>query len=129
MAAPRVADYVQELFKDSPVKVRTSIITSIFCFCFLRKIQNLEFLLIFSLQFFYFFFKIYLWFFCDSLIHVFSPQTSAFVHRQVEVVSDLKTLEKEYPCLAAVNRCANSKMPLTHKAVEMGFFFFLKLSN
>ncbi|XP_013767630.1 putative aminopeptidase W07G4.4 [Pundamilia nyererei] len=46
MAAPRVADYVQELFKDSPVKV--------------------------------------------------------------EVVSDLKTLEKEYPCLAAVNRCANS---------------------
>lgn len=46
MAAPRVADYVQELFKDSPVNV--------------------------------------------------------------EVVSDLKTLEKEYPCLAAVNRCANS---------------------
>lgn len=46
MAAPRVADYVQELFKDSPVKV--------------------------------------------------------------EVVSDLKTLEKEYPCLAAVNRCAKS---------------------
>lgn len=55
MAAPRVADYVQELFKDSPVKVRTSIITSIFCFCFLRKIQNLEFLLIFSLQLFFFF--------------------------------------------------------------------------
>ncbi|XP_070690469.1 putative aminopeptidase W07G4.4 [Pempheris klunzingeri] len=26
----------------------------------------------------------------------------------VEVVSDLKVLEKEYPCLAAVNRCANS---------------------
>uniref|UniRef100_A0A8P4GGG3 Zgc:152830 n=1 Tax=Dicentrarchus labrax TaxID=13489 RepID=A0A8P4GGG3_DICLA len=46
MAAPRVADYVQELFRDSPV--------------------------------------------------------------QVEVVSDLKVLEKEYPCLAAVNRCANS---------------------
>nr|XP_046243869.1 putative aminopeptidase W07G4.4 [Scatophagus argus] len=46
MAAPRVADYVQELFKDSPVKV--------------------------------------------------------------EVVSDPKVLEKEYPCLAAVNRCANS---------------------
>lgn len=46
MAAPLVADYVQELFKDSPVNV--------------------------------------------------------------EVVSDLKTLEKEYPCLAAVNRCANS---------------------
>uniref|UniRef100_A0A8C6TCH5 Zgc:152830 n=1 Tax=Neogobius melanostomus TaxID=47308 RepID=A0A8C6TCH5_9GOBI len=46
MAAPRVADYVQELFKDSPV--------------------------------------------------------------QVEVISDVKTLEKEYPCLAAVNRCANS---------------------
>lgn len=46
MAAPRVADYVQELFKDSPVNV--------------------------------------------------------------EVVSDLRTLEKEYPCLAAVNRCANS---------------------
>lgn len=46
MAAPRVADYVQELFKNSPV--------------------------------------------------------------QVEVVSDLKILEKEYPCLAAVNRCANT---------------------
>ncbi|XP_036953053.1 putative aminopeptidase W07G4.4 [Acanthopagrus latus] len=46
MAAPRVAEYVQELFKDSPV--------------------------------------------------------------QVEVVSDVKVLEKEYPCLAAVNRCANS---------------------
>ncbi|XP_029961398.1 putative aminopeptidase W07G4.4 [Salarias fasciatus] len=46
MAAPRVADYVQELFRDSPVTV--------------------------------------------------------------EVVSDLKTLEKEYPCLAAVNRCASS---------------------
>uniref|UniRef100_A0A8C5DL62 Putative aminopeptidase W07G4.4 n=1 Tax=Gouania willdenowi TaxID=441366 RepID=A0A8C5DL62_GOUWI len=46
MAAPRVADYVAELFKDSPVTV--------------------------------------------------------------EVVSDLKTLEKEYPCLAAVNRCASS---------------------
>ncbi|KAF7665093.1 hypothetical protein LDENG_00155900 [Lucifuga dentata] len=46
MAAPRVADYVQELFKDSPV--------------------------------------------------------------QVEVVSDLVFLEKEYPCLAAVNRCANT---------------------
>uniref|UniRef100_A0A8C8DQR7 Zgc:152830 n=1 Tax=Oryzias sinensis TaxID=183150 RepID=A0A8C8DQR7_9TELE len=45
MAAPRAAEYVQELFKNSPVKV--------------------------------------------------------------EVVSDLKTLEKEYPCLAAVNRCAN----------------------
>lgn len=45
MAAPRVADYVLELFKDSPV--------------------------------------------------------------QVEVVSDVKILEKEYPCLAAVNRCAN----------------------
>ncbi|KAF7200606.1 putative aminopeptidase W07G4.4 [Nothobranchius furzeri] len=27
---------------------------------------------------------------------------------QVDVVSDLKTLEKEYPCLAAVNRCANT---------------------
>ncbi|KAG5840513.1 hypothetical protein ANANG_G00189600 [Anguilla anguilla] len=26
---------------------------------------------------------------------------------QVSVMSDLKTLEKEYPCLAAVNRCAN----------------------
>ncbi|XP_053726930.1 putative aminopeptidase W07G4.4 [Synchiropus splendidus] len=46
MAAPRAAEYVQELFKDSPVKV--------------------------------------------------------------EVVSDLKVLEREYPCLAAVNRCANS---------------------
>ncbi|XP_071339345.1 putative aminopeptidase W07G4.4 [Trachinotus anak] len=46
MAAPRVTEYVQALFKDSPV--------------------------------------------------------------QVEVVSDLKILEKEYPCLAAVNRCANS---------------------
>ncbi|KAM9743258.1 putative aminopeptidase W07G4.4 [Menidia menidia] len=45
MAAPRVAEYVQEMFKNSPVRV--------------------------------------------------------------EVVSDLKTLEKEYPCLAAVNRCAN----------------------
>ncbi|KAJ0068084.1 hypothetical protein NL108_015561 [Boleophthalmus pectinirostris] len=45
MAAPRVAQYVQELFKDSPV--------------------------------------------------------------QVEVVSDVNILEKEYPCLAAVNRCAN----------------------
>uniref|UniRef100_A0AAR2JQJ7 Cytosol aminopeptidase domain-containing protein n=1 Tax=Pygocentrus nattereri TaxID=42514 RepID=A0AAR2JQJ7_PYGNA len=48
MAAPRVAEYVKELFKNSPV--------------------------------------------------------------QVKVVSDLSTLEKEYPCLAAVNRCANSKM-------------------
>ncbi|KAG7273147.1 hypothetical protein CRUP_034545 [Coryphaenoides rupestris] len=46
MAAPRVAEYVLELFKDSPV--------------------------------------------------------------QVEVVSDVKVLEKEYPCLAAVNRCANA---------------------
>ncbi|XP_051950434.1 putative aminopeptidase W07G4.4 [Xyrauchen texanus] len=46
MAAPRVADYVQTVFKDSPVKVT--------------------------------------------------------------VVSDLNTLEKEYPCLAAVNRCANT---------------------
>ncbi|XP_065103472.1 putative aminopeptidase W07G4.4 [Paramisgurnus dabryanus] len=46
MAAPRVAEYVQAVFKDSPVKVT--------------------------------------------------------------VVSDLKTLEKEYPCLAAVNRCANT---------------------
>ncbi|XP_030593412.1 putative aminopeptidase W07G4.4 [Archocentrus centrarchus] len=46
MAAPRVAEYIQELFKNSPV--------------------------------------------------------------QVEVVSNLKTLEKEYPCLAAVNRCANT---------------------
>ncbi|XP_037536214.1 putative aminopeptidase W07G4.4 [Nematolebias whitei] len=46
MAAPRVAEYIQELFKNSPVKV--------------------------------------------------------------EVISDLKTLEKEYPCLAAVNRCASS---------------------
>ncbi|XP_034726970.1 putative aminopeptidase W07G4.4 [Etheostoma cragini] len=46
MAAPRVAEYVQELFKDTPV--------------------------------------------------------------QVEVVSDVKVLEKEYPCLAAVNRCADS---------------------
>ncbi|XP_047448665.1 putative aminopeptidase W07G4.4 [Mugil cephalus] len=45
MAAPRVAEYVQELFKDTLVTV--------------------------------------------------------------EVVSDVKTLEKEYPCLAAVNRCAN----------------------
>uniref|UniRef100_A0A1A8NAU4 Cytosol aminopeptidase domain-containing protein n=1 Tax=Nothobranchius rachovii TaxID=451742 RepID=A0A1A8NAU4_9TELE len=46
MAAPRAAEYVQELFKNSPVKV--------------------------------------------------------------DVISDLKTLEKEYPCLAAVNRCANT---------------------
>ncbi|XP_036434331.1 putative aminopeptidase W07G4.4 [Colossoma macropomum] len=46
MAAPRVAEYVKELFKNSPV--------------------------------------------------------------QVKVVSDLSTLEKEYPCLAAVNRCANT---------------------
>ncbi|XP_061585434.1 putative aminopeptidase W07G4.4 [Cololabis saira] len=46
MAAPHVAEYVQELFKNTPVKV--------------------------------------------------------------EVVSSVKTLEKEYPCLAAVNRCANS---------------------
>ncbi|XP_029572571.1 putative aminopeptidase W07G4.4 [Salmo trutta] len=46
MAAPRVAEYVQALFKESPV--------------------------------------------------------------QVDVVSDLKVLEKEYPCLAAVNRCANA---------------------
>ncbi|XP_027007319.1 putative aminopeptidase W07G4.4 isoform X2 [Tachysurus fulvidraco] len=46
MAAPRVADYVQEVFKDTCV--------------------------------------------------------------QVKVVSDLRTLEKEYPCLAAVNRCANN---------------------
>jgi len=45
MAAPRVAEYVQELFKDSPV--------------------------------------------------------------QVEVLKDVRVLEKEYPCLAAVNRCAN----------------------
>nr|XP_057926739.1 putative aminopeptidase W07G4.4 [Doryrhamphus excisus] len=46
MASPRVAEYVTELFKDSPV--------------------------------------------------------------QVEVISDLNHLEKEYPCLAAVNRCASS---------------------
>ncbi|MEQ2203364.1 hypothetical protein XENOCAPTIV_029226 [Xenoophorus captivus] len=43
MAAPRVAEYVQELFKNSPV--------------------------------------------------------------EVEVLSNVKVLEKEYPCLAAVNRC------------------------
>lgn len=29
---------------------------------------------------------------------------------QVEVVSDVKVLEKEYPCLAAVNRCANCRI-------------------
>ncbi|TRY55483.1 hypothetical protein DNTS_027872 [Danionella cerebrum] len=46
MAAPRAAEYVKAVFKDSPVAVT--------------------------------------------------------------VVSDLNTLEKEYPCLAAVNRCANS---------------------
>jgi len=46
MAAPRVAEYVEELFKDSPV--------------------------------------------------------------QVEVLKDVHVLEKEYPCLAAVNRCANA---------------------
>uniref|UniRef100_A0A672MKS1 Putative aminopeptidase W07G4.4 n=1 Tax=Sinocyclocheilus grahami TaxID=75366 RepID=A0A672MKS1_SINGR len=46
MAAPRVAEYVQAVFKDSPVTVT--------------------------------------------------------------VVSNLNTLEKEYPCLAAVNRCANT---------------------
>ncbi|XP_061672835.1 putative aminopeptidase W07G4.4 [Syngnathoides biaculeatus] len=46
MAAPRVADYVAELFKDGPV--------------------------------------------------------------QVAVIDDVKVLEREYPCLAAVNRCANS---------------------
>ncbi|MBN3294979.1 YH24 aminopeptidase, partial [Amia calva] len=45
MAAPRVAEYVQEVFKDSPV--------------------------------------------------------------EVSVVSDVEKLEKEYPCLAAVNRCAH----------------------
>jgi leucyl aminopeptidase len=27
----------------------------------------------------------------------------------VEVVSDVKTIEKEYPLFAAVNRCANGK--------------------
>ncbi|XP_014849435.1 PREDICTED: putative aminopeptidase W07G4.4 [Poecilia mexicana] len=46
MAAPRVAEYVQELFKNSPV--------------------------------------------------------------EVEVLSNVNALEKEYPCLAAVNRCANN---------------------
>ncbi|KAF4070455.1 hypothetical protein AMELA_G00285760 [Ameiurus melas] len=46
MAAPRAAEYVQEVFKDTNV--------------------------------------------------------------QVKVVSDLRMLEKEYPCLAAVNRCANT---------------------
>ncbi|XP_056157971.1 putative aminopeptidase W07G4.4, partial [Lampris incognitus] len=46
MAAPRVAEYVQNLFRDSLV--------------------------------------------------------------QVEVLSDVKALEREYPCLAAVNRCANT---------------------
>ncbi|XP_041955918.1 putative aminopeptidase W07G4.4 [Alosa sapidissima] len=46
MAAPRVAEYVQAVFKDSPVEVK--------------------------------------------------------------VMSDLAVLEKEYPCLAAVNRCANA---------------------
>ncbi|KAB5567819.1 hypothetical protein PHYPO_G00237220 [Pangasianodon hypophthalmus] len=46
MAAPRVAEYVQEVFKDTSV--------------------------------------------------------------QVKVVSDLRMLEKDYPCLAAVNRCANT---------------------
>uniref|UniRef100_A0A3B1IP95 Zgc:152830 n=1 Tax=Astyanax mexicanus TaxID=7994 RepID=A0A3B1IP95_ASTMX len=46
MAAPRVAEYVKEVFKNTPV--------------------------------------------------------------QVKVVDDLNTLEKEYPCLAAVNRCANN---------------------
>lgn len=64
MAAPRVADYVQELFKDSPVKVRTSIITSIFCFCFFFK-KNSEFGIFVDLfsvyNFFYFlFFKIFI---------------------------------------------------------------------
>lgn len=28
---------------------------------------------------------------------------------QVEVLCDPTVLEKEYPCLAAVNRCANSR--------------------
>lgn len=28
----------------------------------------------------------------------------------MEVVSDVKVLEKEYPCLAAVNRCANCRL-------------------
>ncbi|XP_028654033.1 putative aminopeptidase W07G4.4 [Erpetoichthys calabaricus] len=46
MAAPKVAEYIQELFKNTPVKV--------------------------------------------------------------SIVSELKDLEKEYPCLAAVNRCANT---------------------
>ena len=27
----------------------------------------------------------------------------------VEVISDIKTIEKEYPLFAAVNRCANGK--------------------
>lgn len=30
----------------------------------------------------------------------------------MEVLSDVKVLEKEYPCLAAVNRCANCRIIL-----------------
>uniref|UniRef100_A0A672YJH8 Putative aminopeptidase W07G4.4 n=1 Tax=Sphaeramia orbicularis TaxID=375764 RepID=A0A672YJH8_9TELE len=59
MAAPRVADYVQELFKDSPVTV--------------------------------------------------------------SVLSDPKVLEREYPCLAAVNRCANSVPRHQARVIKMTY--------
>lgn len=42
---------------------------------------------------------------------------------QVEVLSDVNVLEKEYPCLAAVNRCANCRIIL------FCLFFFFKSLN
>ncbi|XP_061623612.1 putative aminopeptidase W07G4.4 [Phyllopteryx taeniolatus] len=59
MAAPRVAEYVVELFKNSPV--------------------------------------------------------------QAEVISDVKLLEREYPCLAAVNRCANGVPRHQARVIKLEF--------
>lgn len=44
---------------------------------------------------------------------------------QVEVVSDVKVLEKEYPCLAAVNRCANCNTRFYCWLQSQDCFYFL----
>lgn len=72
MAAPRVSEYVQTVFKDSPVQVGGRI-----------------------------------WILISLTGSPGSVVTFCTCLSQVSVISDLSILEKEYPCLAAVNRCAN----------------------
>lgn len=51
----------------------------------------------------------------------------------MEVVSDVKVLEKEYPCLAAVNRCANCRIcfypQLLLGTVQIIFLFIYSTLN